>query len=255
MQTGVLMECHLGRLLPCFLFLFLLIQLCPAAPGFPATQGEESVEGHAAAASIANPFGSGEEDLRLLQSFIESSLANGQGGPEISTHEQEVFYLFGLYDYEHTGFLDGLELMKLVSEYNHYHTPGVRADEQVVSLVDFLLQTQDLNQDGLLSPSELLSPSLPHSQDSINHSAPHQEQELTVEEKLSNPSTDEAAEQREEAHEVMQLQDEEHLRQEVKPKELINLEDEQYGQQIPEAPAAEQGQDHKVPVHQGQPEM
>ncbi|KAM7014947.1 cell growth regulator with EF hand domain protein 1 [Tautogolabrus adspersus] len=214
MQTGVLMESHLGRLLPCFLFLFLLIHLCPAAPGFPGTQGEESVDGHAAAASIANPFGTGEEDRRLLQSFIESSLANGQGGPEISTHEQEVFYLFGLYDYEHSGFLDGLELMKLVSEYNHYHTPGVRAVEQVVSLVDFLLQTQDLNQDGLFSPSELLSHSLPHSQDSINNSAPHQEQELTVEEKLSNPSTDEAAEQKEEAHE-----------------------------------------DHKIPVHQGQPEM
>lgn len=31
---------------------------------------------------------------------------------------------------------------------------------QIVSMVDFLLQTQDLNQDGLLAPSELLSPPL-----------------------------------------------------------------------------------------------
>lgn len=31
-------------------------------------------------------------------------------------------------------------------------------------MVDFLLQTQDLNQDGLLAPSELLSPPLPQSQ-------------------------------------------------------------------------------------------
>lgn len=31
-------------------------------------------------------------------------------------------------------------------------------------MVDFLLQTQDLNQDGLLAPSELLSPSLTHTQ-------------------------------------------------------------------------------------------
>lgn len=35
---------------------------------------------------------------------------------------------------------------------------------QVVTMVDFLLQTQDLNQDGLLAPSELLSPPLPHTQ-------------------------------------------------------------------------------------------
>ncbi len=31
-------------------------------------------------------------------------------------------------------------------------------------MVDFLLQTQDLNQDGLLAPSELLSPPLPRKQ-------------------------------------------------------------------------------------------
>lgn len=36
--------------------------------------------------------------------------------------------------------------------------------KKVVSMVDFLLQTQDLNQDGLLAPSELLSPPLPQSQ-------------------------------------------------------------------------------------------
>lgn len=35
---------------------------------------------------------------------------------------------------------------------------------QVVSMVDFLLQTQDLNQDGLLALSELLSPSITHTQ-------------------------------------------------------------------------------------------
>lgn len=31
-------------------------------------------------------------------------------------------------------------------------------------MVDFLLQTQDLNQDGLLALSELLSPSITHTQ-------------------------------------------------------------------------------------------
>lgn len=44
---------------------------------------------------------------------------------------------------------------------------------QVVSKVDFLLQSQDLNQDGLLAPSELLSPPLPHSQVQTNYSGLH----------------------------------------------------------------------------------
>ncbi|XP_034536660.1 cell growth regulator with EF hand domain protein 1 [Notolabrus celidotus] len=251
MQTGVLVESHLGRLL---LFLFLLIHLCLAAPGFPGTQGEDSVDVHAqAAAALANPFISGEEDRSLLQSFIQSSLTINQGGPEISTREQEVFYLFGLYDYDHSRFLDGLELMKLVSEYNLHHSPGRQATEQVVALVDFLLQTQDLNQDGLLTPLELLSPPLPYTQDSINNSAPNQEQGMAVEESLSNLSTGkemagaETAEHKEEAHEMLQ---------EVKPEEeLVMQADEQNGQQIPEAQAEETGQDHKVPAHLGHPEI
>ncbi|KAM6950467.1 cell growth regulator with EF hand domain protein 1 [Lycodopsis pacificus] len=234
MQTGVFMESHLGGLVPCVLSMFLLIHLCQAAPGVPGTQREESVDGRDPSAALANPFDSG--DRRLLQSYIQSSLKDGQGGPEISTREQEVFFLFGLYDYDRSGLLDGLEVMKLLSDYNSYHTPGAHTNELVVSMVDFLLQSQDLNQDGLLGPSELLSPPLPHTQDSNNNNAPHQEQQVVAEEKAA------AAEVREE------LKTEE--------EELINqVVDEQHGQQIPEAPAAEHGQHHKVPVHQGQPEM
>lgn len=125
----------------------------------------------------------------------------------------EVFLLLRLFDYDRSGLLDGLEMMKLLSDYNSHHAPGAQASEQVrisgcvspltfqffclclpltfaciwlvclidtlpvfsvcvcvlggkkvVSMVDFLLQTQDLNQDGLLAPSELLSPPLPQSQ-------------------------------------------------------------------------------------------
>lgn len=43
----------------------------------------------------------------------------------------EVFFLFGLYDYDRSGLLDGLEMMKLVSDYNSHHTPGAQANEQV----------------------------------------------------------------------------------------------------------------------------
>lgn len=216
------MESHLGRLVPCVLSLYLLIHVSQAAPGLPGAQRVESVD----VVALANPFSSG--DRSLLQSYIQSSLKDGEGGPEISTWEQEVFSLFRLHDYDRSGLLDGLEMMKLLSDYNSYHTPGAWTNELVVSMVDFLLQSQDLNQDGLLAPSELLSPALPHTQDSSNNNAPHKEGAA-------------AAEPREEPHEELQPQDEELLNQVV---------DEQHGQHIPE-----HGQDHKVPVHQGQPEM
>ncbi|CAG11016.1 unnamed protein product, partial [Tetraodon nigroviridis] len=68
-----------------------------------------------------------------------------------------VFFLFRLFDFDRSGLLDGLEMMQLLTDYNSRQTPGTHANEQVISLVDFLLQTQDLNQDGLLAPSELLA--------------------------------------------------------------------------------------------------
>ncbi|XP_069030536.1 cell growth regulator with EF hand domain protein 1 isoform X1 [Embiotoca jacksoni] len=253
MQTDVLMESHLDRPVQCVLSLVLLIHLCLAAPGLPGIQREESVDARPPSAALLNPFGSGEEERRLLQSYIQSSLKNGQGGPEISTWEQEVFFLFRLYDYDRSGFLDGLEMMKLLSHYNSHHAPGAQGSELVVSMVDFLLQTQDLNQDGLLGPSELLSPSLPHIQDSSNNRIPHQEQEVAVEERLSNTITD----QENAGAGGIQPQKEEQLQQEINPEEqeAIKQIDEDNGHQIPEAPAADQKQGHKVPVHQGQPEI
>ncbi|XP_023280728.1 cell growth regulator with EF hand domain protein 1 [Seriola lalandi dorsalis] len=261
MLTGVFMESHLGKFVPCVLYLLLLIHLCLAAPGLPGTEREETVDIQPPSIALPNPFGTGEEDRRLLQSYIQSSLKDSQGGPEISTWEQEVFFLFRLYDFDRSGLLDGLEMMKLLSDYSSHHTPGAQANELVVSMVDFLLQTQDLNQDGLLAPSELLSPSLPHKQDSSNSNAPHQEQEVAVEEKLSNPSTDEekagAAEQREEVHEEIQPREEEQRQHEVKTeeKELVKQVFEHNGQQLPEAQAADQRHHQGVSVHQGQPEI
>ncbi|XP_056268444.1 cell growth regulator with EF hand domain protein 1 isoform X2 [Pseudoliparis swirei] len=214
MQTGVFMESHLDRLVPCVLSLYLLIHVSQAAPGLIGTQREEAVN----VVALADPFSFG--DRGLLQSYIQSSLKDGEGGPEISTREQEVFFLFGLHDYDRSGLLDGLEMMKLLSDYNSYHTPGAQSNELVVSMVDSLLQSQDLNRDGLLAPSELLSPPLPHTPDSSNNNAPRQE--AAAEEQLSNPGPYEE----EEAHVQLQPQD------------------------IPKhAP------DPKAPVHQGQPEM
>ncbi|XP_037337573.1 cell growth regulator with EF hand domain protein 1 isoform X1 [Pungitius pungitius] len=254
MLVGVFMESRLGRLVPCVLSLSLslLIHLCQAAPGAPGTQREETVDGLDPPVALANPFGSG--DRRLLQSFIQSSLNDGQGGPEINTWEQEVFFLFGLYDYDRSGLLDGLEMMKLLSDYNSHHPRGANTNKLVVSMVDFLLQSQDVNQDGLLAPSELLSPAITHPQDSSINNAPHPD--VAAEGKLSHPDPGEeqagAAAPREEAHEELQHQGEEQLEVQVQEDQVV---DEPPGQQMPGPPAAEHGQGHKVPVHQGQPEM
>lgn len=240
------MESHL-----CVLSLLLLINLCLAAPGLPGTQGEVSEDARPSAV-LANPFGSGEENRKLLQSYIQSSLKDGEGAPEISSWEQEVFFLFRLYDYDRSGLLDGLEMMKLLSDYNSDRAVGSQANELIVSMVDFLLQTQDLNQDGLLAPSELLAPPLPLKKDSDDNNSPHEEKENAN--LGTNEETAEAVKQTEEAHEELQPQDEEQHQQDVKTEEdeLIKQADEQQGQQVPEAPQAEQGQDS---VHVGQPEM
>ncbi|KAM8894475.1 cell growth regulator with EF hand domain protein 1 [Spinachia spinachia] len=244
------MKSHLGRLAPCVLSL--LMHLCQAAPGAPGTHREESVDGRDPPVALANPFGSG--DRRLLQSYIQSSLNDGQGGPEITTWEQEVFFLFGLYDYDRSGLLDGLEMMKLLSDYNSHHPPGANTNKLVVSMVDVLLRNQDVNQDGLLAPSELLSPAITHTQDFGINEAPHPD--VASEGKPSHPGSapelEGAAAPREEAHEELQHQGEEQLEVQVEEDQVV---DEPPGQQMPGPPVAEHGQGHNAPVHQGQPEM
>uniref|UniRef100_A0A1A8EG21 Cell growth regulator with EF-hand domain 1 n=1 Tax=Nothobranchius kadleci TaxID=1051664 RepID=A0A1A8EG21_NOTKA len=244
------MESHLDRLAPLVLSLYLLIHLCLAAPGLPGTQREDSLDSHPPPAALPNPFGTGEEERRLLQSFVQSSLKNSQDGAEIRSWEQEVFFLFRLYDYDRSGFLDGLEMMKLLSDYNSLHASGAEASEMVVSMVDFLLQTQDLNHDGLLNPSELLSPSSFHTQGSIR--TLHQEQEVVVENQVPNTVTEdqnvEAAEHRQqEAHDEVQHQQEVGMGVE----EPMN----QVDRQTDYVPAEEQEQINDVPVHQGQSEI
>ncbi|XP_058485791.1 cell growth regulator with EF hand domain protein 1 [Solea solea] len=243
MHTGVFMESHLDKFVQFVIRFLLLTHLCLSAPGLPGTEREEAAELHSPPAALHNPFGSGEEERRLLQSYIQSTLkVDGQGGPEINSREQEVFFLCHLYDYDRSGLLDGLEVMKLLSDYNSHHAPGKQPNELVVSMVDYLLQTQDLNQDGLLAPSELLSPSLPYTQDSGTNNVGHQEHEEVAEEKLSNPGTD------------MKEEDNVQPQHEVEEDELMKQLSENNGQ----APAADQGdQGHQldVPVHHGQPEI
>lgn len=43
----------------------------------------------------------------------------------------EVFLVLRLFDFDRSGFLDGLEMMKLLSDYNTHHAPEAQASEQV----------------------------------------------------------------------------------------------------------------------------
>uniref|UniRef100_A0A8C1R9T1 Cell growth regulator with EF-hand domain 1 n=1 Tax=Cyprinus carpio TaxID=7962 RepID=A0A8C1R9T1_CYPCA len=170
-----------------FLFLLILPSLSLCAPQLQQTLSDDIV-----VPDLANPFGSSEDNRRLLQSYIKSSLKEGQTSPELNTREQEVFFLFSLYDYDRSGQMDGLELMQLLTDFLTYHEMLPKSADSVVSLVDYLLQTQDLNQDGLLAPSDLLSSStidhqqenkiVPPAEEALNQEQTHTKSENGVSE-------------------------------------------------------------------------
>lgn len=249
------MEPHLDWLVSCVLPLFLMIHMCLTAPGLTGSERDEALNAQAPTVALRNPFGYAEEERGWLRSYIQENLKSSPEEPDLNTREQEVFFLFRLHDYDRSYFLDGLEMMKLLSDYNSHHTPGAQANEKVVSMVDFLLQTQDLNHDGLLTPSELLSSPITYTQGS-NHAAPPQE--VNVEVVPPNTDTEEKAgvEQREEdGYEEIQPLEEEQPHHEVKTEEQESIQQmhQEEGQQLPEAIVEEQA--HRVPVHEGQPEI
>ncbi|KAL0969822.1 hypothetical protein UPYG_G00232750 [Umbra pygmaea] len=155
--TGALFKNCADMLVTAVFALVLLTQQCVSAPQVPGDQSVVESAGGAPLLTLASPFSSGEENRKWMQSYIRANMMEGQGGQD-TTWEKEVFYLFSLHDYDRSGNMDGLELMKLLSEFNSHKTPGQKSAEPVVAMVDFLLQTQDLNEDGVIAPSELLSP-------------------------------------------------------------------------------------------------
>lgn len=205
----------------------LLVHLCLSAPGQPEADREEDI-----VPAVANPFQSKEESQRLLRGYIDSILnKEGQERPETNSREQDVFFLFRLHDYDRSGHLDGLELLKLLHDFNAFHAPGVfYSNDKVVTVVDFLLTTHDLNQDGLFSPSELLSPSFP---------TQHEEND-TIEEVQNEDQVLMAA----------QPQEEEERTEMDSPVASVD-----------EQPALQEAQnnpghtENMAPVHQGQPEI
>ncbi|KAM6979885.1 cell growth regulator with EF hand domain protein 1 [Aplochiton taeniatus] len=241
MQTGATVESRADMLvLRVVLYLLLLAHHSLSAPQVAGSQKVDSAEARPPP-GLANPFGSSEDERRLLRSYIQAQVKEGQWPSELNTWEQDVFFLFSLHDYDRSGRLDGLEMMKLLSDFNAHNAPATETADRVmvVSMVDFLLQTQDPNQDGLLAPSELLSPP----------------KEPAQEEKLSQPEgQDQEVGEGETKEEGKVEENQQAVEKPVKPEELQK--EEQKEPHIPEAPAAEQEKKKPAaPVHQGQPEM
>lgn len=130
----------------------LLLPLSQAAPkdGTTRLDPEEQQQ------PLPNPFQPGQGQIRLLQSYLKG-LEKTEEEPEHMSREQVLLYLFALHDYDQSGQLDGLELLSMLTA---ALTPGA-ADSAptspVILVVDKVLETQDLNGDGLMTPAELIN--------------------------------------------------------------------------------------------------
>ncbi|EMP37921.1 Cell growth regulator with EF hand domain protein 1 [Chelonia mydas] len=132
----------------------------PAAepvPNLLHPEPEELRSERPAAEPVPNLLHPEPEELRLLQSYLQSVRQMAQD-PAHMTREQVLLYLFALHDYDRTGQLDGLEFMQLLLDVIAQHAQGQPSPDAVIVVVDGILETQDLNRDGLLNPSELLLP-------------------------------------------------------------------------------------------------
>ncbi|XP_058143738.1 cell growth regulator with EF hand domain protein 1 [Dasypus novemcinctus] len=105
---------------------------------------------------LPNPFRPGKEQLGLLQSYLRG-LERMEEEPEHLSREQVVLYLFALHDYDQSGQLDGLELLSMLTAALAPGAAASPATNPVIPVVDEVLETQDLNKDGLMTPVELIN--------------------------------------------------------------------------------------------------
>ncbi|XP_039742880.1 cell growth regulator with EF hand domain protein 1 [Pteropus medius] len=105
---------------------------------------------------LPNPFQPGQEQLRLLQSYLKG-LERMEEEPEHMSREQVLLYLFALHDYDQSGQLDGLELLSMLTAALAPGATDSPTTNPVILIVDKVLETQDLNGDGLMTPAELIN--------------------------------------------------------------------------------------------------
>ncbi|XP_062981578.1 cell growth regulator with EF hand domain protein 1 [Elgaria multicarinata webbii] len=155
-----------------WLWLAAVLLLGPAGQAAPKDGGHrpeapQDSRGHA----ILNPLHPGKESLRLLQDYLKTT-GQVEGDAGAVTRQQALLLLFALHDYDRSGRLDGLEFMRLLNALATQQAHGQPTPDGVVLMVDRILESQDLNWDGLLEPSELL---LPPRQGQARFAAPNEE--------------------------------------------------------------------------------
>ncbi|XP_059516318.1 cell growth regulator with EF hand domain protein 1 isoform X2 [Myotis daubentonii] len=132
--------------------LLLLLPLSQAAPRDGTARPVPEVQQQ----PLPNPFQPGPEQLRLLRSYLKG-LERMEEEPEHMSREQVLLYLFALHDYDQSGQLDGLELMSMLTAALAPGAADSPTTNPVVLVVDEVLETQDLNGDGLMTPAELVN--------------------------------------------------------------------------------------------------
>ncbi|KAM7079076.1 cell growth regulator with EF hand domain protein 1 isoform 1-T4 [Molossus nigricans] len=143
-----------GRMLPLVMrmLVLLLLPLSEAAPKDGTTRLDPEVQQQ----PPPNPFQPGQEQLRLLQSYLKG-LERVEEEPEHMNREQVLLYLFALHDYDQSGQLDGLELLSMLTAALAPGAADSPTTNPVILVVDKVLETQDLNGDGLMTPAELIN--------------------------------------------------------------------------------------------------
>ncbi|KAM5319454.1 cell growth regulator with EF hand domain protein 1 isoform 1-T3 [Glossophaga mutica] len=143
-----------GKMLPLTtrMLVLLLLPLSQAAP----KDGTMRLDPEVQQQPLPNPFQPGQEQLRLLQSYLKG-LKRMEEDPEHMTREQVLLYLFALHDYDQSGQLDGLELLSMLTAALAPGAADSPTTNPVILMVDEVLETRDLNGDGLLTPAELIS--------------------------------------------------------------------------------------------------
>ncbi|XP_074065976.1 cell growth regulator with EF hand domain protein 1 isoform X2 [Macrotis lagotis] len=137
------------------LSLSLLLWLVPMGQAAPK-DGATRVEAEARLYLPSNPFQSDQEQFGLLKNYLKG-LGQAPGDPEQLSREQVLLYLFALHDFDQSGQLDGLELLAMLKEALFPQAHASSSTSQVIKVVDKVLETQDLDRDGLVTPAELLT--------------------------------------------------------------------------------------------------
>lgn len=191
---------------------FLLILLPPLlfGSGLAAPRSGDRLE---VQENVLNPFTLGTEQLSLLQGYLQDEDPMEERNSDMK-RETVILHLFVLHDFDKSGLLDGLELMRLLRRILAKSLQKEPSDELVISLVDDILVKQDLNQDGLLSTQELVTPPVSKAGDSspinvalpipsgAHPAAPEDEAEIQT----NTTNTAEAADQEAESKDDMKEQ-------------------------------------------------